>query len=169
MKDEGSAERQAARLEHGPAYKAISNPLSPIPHPSSLISHPSSDWPMFRHDVRRSGATDAKVGAELAVAWQSSIGGRPSAPVVAGGRVFVASVDEHTMHALNSDDGRSLWAYTAGGRVESPPAVHEGLAIFGSADGRVVAVRAADGALAWRFRAAPADSRIMVRDQLESA
>jgi len=42
------------------------------------------------------------------------------------------------------------------------------LCIFGSADGWVYCLRAGDGELAWRFRAAPADRRLMSFEQLES-
>jgi outer membrane protein assembly factor BamB len=42
------------------------------------------------------------------------------------------------------------------------------MAIFGSADGWVYCLRAQDGKLAWKLRAAPIDRRIMVRGQLES-
>ena len=45
----------------------------------------------------------------------------------------------------------------------------EGAGLFGSADGYVYALRADDGALAWRFRAAPVDQRMMAWEQIESA
>ena len=41
-------------------------------------------------------------------------------------------------------------AFVAGGRVSSPPVVHQGRAFFGSHDGYVYAVNLADGAQAWR-------------------
>ena len=41
--------------------------------------------------------------------------------------------------------------------------------LFGSADGWVYCLRAADGVLAWRFHAAPTERRVMNFDQVESA
>jgi hypothetical protein len=82
--------------------------------------------------------------------------------------VFVASVDCHTVHALDADAGEALWSYTAGGRVDSPPTIDRGRVLFGSADGCVYCLRASDGALAWRFRAAPEDRRLVAWEQLES-
>jgi len=52
--------------------------------------------------------------------------------------------------------------------VDSPPTVYEGLVLFGSRDGYVYALHAADGQLVWRFRAAPVDQRLVAYGQLES-
>ncbi len=82
--------------------------------------------------------------------------------------VLVAGVDTHTVHALRAEDGKSVWKYTAGARVNSPPTLHEGLAIFGSADGRVYCLRASDGELVWRFDAAPRRRLVTAFDHLES-
>jgi outer membrane protein assembly factor BamB len=57
-----------------------------------------------------------------------------------------------------------------GGRPGRFPAhIHGGLALFGSADGRVTCLRAGDGALAWRFDAAPGRQFVTGFDQVESA
>jgi outer membrane protein assembly factor BamB len=53
--------------------------------------------------------------------------------------------------------------------VDSPPTFHQGAVLFGSADGWVYCLRASDGQLAWRFRAAPEERLIGAFDQLESA
>jgi len=158
------------RLEKGPAYGQIDNRKSEIDNAS---------WPTYRHDIARSGYTKQKIPAKLKNVWQTHLAGRSgygsalrrdelSSPVAAEGMIFVASIDSHTVHALDADSGRGLWSYTAGGRVDSPPTIYQGLALFGSADGYVYCVRAADGKLAWRFRAAPEDRRIVSYGQLES-
>jgi len=149
------------RLERGPAY-GRADPRSAIPN------RHSSDWPTYRHDAARSGATAAAVPADLKQSWRTTPGGRLSAPVIAGGRVFLTAIDTHTICALDAKTGRRLWDYTVGGRVDSPPTIHRGLALFGSADGYVYALGAADGRLAWRFRAAPVDRRIVAYGQVES-
>ena len=152
----------ASRLEKGPAY------ASPIPQ--SAIRNPQlMDWPTYRHDPGRSGAGASSVGTNPGVVWSAELGGRLTPPTVAGGKLYVASVDTHTVHALDVATGREAWAFTAGGRVDSPPTCYKGLALFGSADGYVYALRATDGRLAWRFRAAPVDRRITAWEQVESA
>ena len=147
-----------ARLERGPAYGKAKGPAAG-----------SADWPTYRHDKGRSGAGTAVVSPGLRQGWQTKLGGRLSAPTIAAGKIFVAAVDAHTLYALDAKTGRALWSHTAGGRIDSPPTYYKGLALFGSADGYVYALRAADGALAWRFRGAPLDRRMMAWEQLESA
>jgi len=147
------------RIEKGPAFGKI---------PQSAIRNPQSEWPTYRHDVARSGKTGTSVPTELKPAWQVELGGKLTSPVIAGGKLFLASVDTHTVHALDATSGKQLWRYTAGGRVDSPPTIHKGMVLFGSADGYVYCLRAADGELAWRFRAAPTDQRVVSFGQVES-
>ncbi len=148
----------APRLQKGQAYGRVSVP------PAG-----DSDWPTYRHDAARSGSSVAAVPTNLGLAWQADLGARPTPPVVAGDRAFVATPDNHTVHALDARTGKRLWSYAVAGRVDSPPTYYQGLVLFGSADGHVYALSASEGTLAWRFRAAPVDRRVMIRQQLESA
>ena len=146
------------RLQKGPAFGRVDGPDAA-----------DGDWPTYRHDAARSGATGIAVSNDLGQAWQAKLGGRLSAPTVAAGKVFVAAVDEHTVHALDTATGESLWSFTTGGRVDSPPTYYQGLVLFGSADGYVYALDGKDGTLAWRFRGAPVDRRMTAWEQIESA
>jgi outer membrane protein assembly factor BamB len=148
------------RLEKGPAYEQIGNRQSAIKN--------SFDWPTYRYDIGRTGVTKAEAPAELKPRWEAKVTTRASAPVIAAGKVFVADIDAHAVCALDASDGRSLWQYTTGARVDSPPTYHEGLLLFGSRDGWVYALRASDGVLAWRFRGLP-DRDICAYEQVESA
>jgi len=156
-----AADDAGPRLVKGPAYG------QPTGKPKALVRN-ASDWPTYRGDSARSGATAARVSPRLRPAWTAPVGGRLSGLTVANGKVFVAEVDRHTVHALVADTGKPAWSYTAGGRVDSPPTVHEGLALFGAADGWVTCLRATDGAVVWRFRAAPTDRRTLAYEQVES-
>jgi outer membrane protein assembly factor BamB len=146
-----------ARLERGPAYGEVQGPTAG-----------AADWPTFRHDAARSSATSAALARE-GKSWEATLGGRLTQPTIAAGRAFVADRDRHTVYALDAETGTMLWTYTTGGQTDTPPTYHKGLLIFGAADGCVYALRAADGALAWRFRAAPVDQRLMAWEQIESA
>ncbi|NSW58138.1 MAG: PQQ-binding-like beta-propeller repeat protein [Armatimonadetes bacterium] len=146
-------------LERGPAYDWAQTAQQP--------AH-ETDWPTFRGDNMRSGTTEAKVPPDLVDAWTAEIGGKLTAPVVAADKVFVAQVDQHHVVALNARDGSRAWVFAAGARIDSPPTWHDGLLLFGSADGYLYCLRADDGALAWKLRLAPEDRRIGVFGQLES-
>jgi outer membrane protein assembly factor BamB len=145
------------RLELGPAY-------------DNIVDAPpgEAEWPTYRHDAARSGFLKQDVPATLKTAWKSDFDSKLSSVVVAYDKLFVAEVDRHTVHALKANTGEKVWSYTAGGRVDSPPTIYKGRAIFGAADGWVYCLRASDGELAWRFRAAPRDERLMAFEQLES-
>jgi len=146
-------------LEKGPLYGETLNAAAPK----------ADEWPMYRHDGARSGATSTRIPEALKKHWSVSIGGRLTQPVIAAGKVFVASIDSHTLHALADDDGgREIWRYTAGARIDSSPTVYRGMVLFGAADGWVHCLGAADGQLVWRFRAAPKERLVGAYGQLES-
>jgi outer membrane protein assembly factor BamB len=54
------------------------------------------------------------------------------------------------VRCFDAGDGRPLWTFKAGGDVDSPPVIAGGAVVFGSADGRVYAVRLDDGREIWR-------------------
>ncbi len=147
------------RLEKGHAYAEI--------QVSALSPQPSS-WPTYRADAVRSGGVDGTVPATVKPAWKTKLSGKLTPPVAAGGKVYVAALGRHTIHALDTASGKTLWQYVAGGRVDSPPTFDRGRLLFGAGDGTVTCLRAADGTLAWRCRVAPADRRMVAFERLES-
>jgi outer membrane protein assembly factor BamB len=150
----------AGRLERGPAFE-IADLKSQM--------QDSADWPMYRSTAARSGSVQTTVPAGgLKKTWQTALGGKLSAPVIAAGKLFVAAVNAHQIHALDALSGQKLWSYTAGGRVDSAPTIWQGRVLFGCADGYVYSLRATDGTLQWRCRAAPEDRRHFAFEQIES-
>jgi len=146
------------RLELGPAFR----------EPLKEQAATANEWPTYRHDNERSGYSSAELGSDLSRSWETKLPGPLSALVAAGGLVYVAQIDQHKLHALDAKTGESRWTYTAGGRIDSPPTYWNGRLFFGSADGWVYSLRASDGVLLWRYRAAPLDRRLMAFEQLES-
>jgi len=150
---------EADRLERGPAYDDAARGAG---QPSD------APWPMYRADPERSGSAKASIADALKPAWSMDLGGKLTQPVLAGGRVFVAQVDRHVLHALDTDSGKAQWTFVAGGRIDSSPTIHGGTVLFGCADGWVYCLRAADGALAWRYRVALGDRQMVSCNQVES-
>ena len=156
LRDDTSSED---RLEKGPAYGNVKSETGK----SKLDS-----WPTYRHDHERSGHTEDSLEAEVKRLWQVDIGGKLSTMTAADGKLFVSAIDRHTVYALDNDSGKKIWSYTTGGRVDSPPTIYKGRAIFGCVDGWVYCLRASDGALAWRYRAAPGADKLVSYQQVES-
>ena len=154
-----SAGQGPSPLEKGPAYNEAPN-----------IASGSSEtgWPTYRGDVRRSGYRDLPAPGKPDVAWTRKLSPPITAPVAVDGMVVVAEVDRHAVHALSAVDGEPVWTFVADGRIDSPPTLHDGLCLFGTRNGFVYCLRTSDGALVWRFRAAPRDRRLFSYEQLES-
>ena len=148
------------RLRKGPAYGQVDV--------SSPAESQGTDWWTYRGNSARSGSTDSPVASVSGRIWRTKLGGRLSAITMADGRLFVAQVDAHTVHALDARDGKALWRFTAAARVDSPPTIYRGLALFGSRDGQVYCLRASDGELVWRFQAAPRRMAAVAHNQIES-
>jgi outer membrane protein assembly factor BamB len=150
---------EQGRLEKGAAYGL---PLG------TNTANRVGDWPTFRHDAARSGSASQAIAVENPKKWSLALGGRLTSPVIANGIVYVAKIDAHTLYAFDENDGRQRWTFTAGARIDSPPSIHDGRVVFGGTDGWVYCLRASDGQLIWRYRAAPLDRRTMAYEQLES-
>jgi outer membrane protein assembly factor BamB len=157
--------------------------------PAESGAIPEDEWPCYRHDAWRSGSVAGDGPASLATIWATNLGngraiegpithdwdenpfvkGPVTPPVISGGRVFVAKPDSHQVVALTADEGKQVWSFTADGRVDTPPTLHRGLCLFGTKNGTVYCLRARDGQIVWRLRAAPMDEQIVAYGGLESA
>ncbi len=93
--------RDEQRLEHGPAWG----------QPIEEKAADAGDWPTYRHDAARSGASDQPLveGSRQGVGDKSR---RPlSAMTIADGRAYVSQVDAHTLHALDAATGKAAVAF----------------------------------------------------------
>ena len=144
-------------------------------------------WPTYRHDNRRSGATEEALAFPLKPAWKHE-GGTPrqawSGPAkwdaysgnkglqsmrnfdpchfvtVTDGLVYYGSSHDNAVHALDVQTGTERWVYFTEAPVRLPPTIAGGRAFAGSDDGRLYALDAESGKLLWKDRGAPEDRRI---------
>jgi len=151
----------SSRLAKGPAYGTVNEA-------SRRAAGSSGQWPAYRHDPLRTGATSSPVPTHLERKWQTPLGARITPPVIAGGMVVVSVAEAHRVVAMSAEDGRPAWTFHTGAATDSAPVIHEGTVLFGSADGYVYCLRLTDGRLIWRFLAAPLDRRTVSMDRIES-
>ncbi len=156
----------------------------------------AEDWPTYRHDNRRSGATAEILPLPLTQVWRYD-SPSPPAPAwagpakwnayagmkglkhmrdfdlafyvtAAGGRVFFGSSADDAAHCLDAATGKAVWTFHTDGPVRLPPSIAGGNVYFGSGDGDAYCGKAADGSPAWKDRAAPADRLVPSNGKLIS-
>ena len=129
----------------------------------------AGDWPAWCGDSSRSMRGQLAGAARVDEQWTVRIARDvlPTAPVTAGGLVFVAD-RSGVVRAVDAHGGEIRWEAYTGGAIFFPPAVADGRLVVGSGDGRIYAFEAATGRPLWRFRAAPAERLIPVYGRLLS-
>jgi len=128
----------------------------------------TGEWPTYRANAGRTSSTSNVLPASFRPAWRAAIGGKLTAPVVAGGKVFLSSVEDNRVVAVDAASGKPAWTHVTGGRVDSPPTVVGELLYFGSADGHVTCLNAGTGQMVWRRRIAPTTEKIVDEGRVES-
>ncbi|MFN3193032.1 MAG: PQQ-binding-like beta-propeller repeat protein [Aureliella sp.] len=163
--------------------------------PQVAVESTEQPWPTFRSTNERSAEikttllAGAKPGAksmELKVkrlwslelsqnrssvsqqAWKLRTGNPITSATIAYGHAFVAEVDSGHVHAIDLDTGVESWKFAAASRVDTPPTLQSGLALFGSHDGYVYCLEATTGEFVWKHRVAPTERRIVAFGALES-
>jgi hypothetical protein len=92
-----------------------------------------------------------------------------SAPVLGADLALAAATDRGRIVAVDRRSGAIRWTASLPGRVDGPPTLLADSAVVGCHDGWIYSLALADGSVRWRTRAAPAERRIVVRGQVESA
>lgn len=131
----------------------------------------AADWPTWRGDAQRSGATAEALPAGLHLRWTRHLPPpRPAwpneprlhfdashEPVVLGKTLFLASANDGTLAAYCTETGEQRWSFLANGPVRLAPVAWKDRVCFGSDDGWLYCLDAASGALRWKVRGAPDD------------
>lgn len=165
------------RLELGAAAGKLAMSLTPG----------KDDWPIFLGNPQRTGAAAQALPIKLRALWKTRISEPPSgslasnrrhseywlgalgAPTVGANTILVACPESCEVVGVNAISGQKMWSFPTGGKVDSPPTMYQGLALFGCHDGWVYALRHSDGELVWRFLAAPVERKAMIHGHLSSA
>jgi len=112
----------------------------------------AADWPTLRGGARHWGYTEATVRPPFRLVWVRHFPGErlgtAMEPIVAGGRVFVAT-HAGSVTALDAASGEPQWRFRMHGPSLHSPAAMGGTVVAGSTDGRLYALDAATGRLRW--------------------
>lgn len=137
--------------------------------PVLTIDADPGDWNVYRNGNARDDVTTVTIPDNVSVAWTTTAanGVLPTAPVTAGGMVFVA--DRSGAVRAFDRDGNPAWTAYTDGPIFYPPAIEHDRVYVGSSDGRVYALAAKDGRFLWSHRIGPADYWVPIYDRLHSA
>ena len=137
-----------------------------------------ADWPTYRHDNARTGCAREELSVPMALQWiytsvhppspaWSKPAERPREGVIllhrvnfdyafqvaaVGNVVYFGSSADNKVYALDATTGQERWSFFTGGPVRLAPTVWKDRVLFGSDDGFVYCLKAADGQLLWKKR-----------------
>jgi len=142
-----------------------------------------ADWPMWRYDAARSGATAHDLAERLHLQWVRPMP-RPAPawpeeqyklqfdksyePIVMGKRIFVPSMVGDKVTAYDTDTGREIWRFYCDGPVRFAPVGWKDRIYFVSDDGCLYCLAAEDGSLIRKFRLGPSDKKVLGNGRLIS-
>ena len=155
----------------------------------SLLAGPAigADWPMYRCDAARSGASPEQLETPLHLQWvyTPQHAPRPAWPepgrelhriafdyayqvAVANGLVYFGSSADHKVYALDLATGQERWSFFTEGPIRFAPSVEGERVFVASDDGWLYCLSAAEGELLWKFYGGPRDERLMGNEQMIS-
>lgn len=141
------------------------------------------DWPLWRHDARRTAASPDGLPERLDRHWVRELPRLEPAwpdqptlqfdaayePIVAGRRLFVGSSHDGSVTAYDTRTGDEVWRFFTDGPVRFSPLAWRERLYFVSDDGCLYCLRAGDGTLLWKFRGGPLDRKLLGNGRLISA
>jgi hypothetical protein len=140
-----------------------------------------ADWPMWRNDTGRTAESAEVLADNLSLQWSRQLPPLTPAyrdnrlqfdagyePIVLGKRLFVGSSLDDSVTAFNTETGEQLWKFFTNGPVRFAPVGGNGRIIFGSDDGCLYCVSAAEGSLIWKKRAVPSERKVVGNGRLIS-
>ncbi len=154
----------------------------------------AADWPSYLNGNERAGFVESDLGTPLQLAWTYKTSSKPvqawEGPrttaieghemrhrvdfddamqvAISGGRIYFGSSVDHRMHCMDAKSGKTIWSYYTEGPIRLAPTLAHGNVYFGSDDGHVYCLAAADGSVVWKMRVGPKDDRLLSRGEMIS-
>lgn len=154
----------------------------------------AADWPTYRGDNARAAGSSETMSFPLKAIWAYESPAPPDLsfssgegrvvegkllghrvkydgvfhPVIVGGKLFFGSTADDQLHCMDLKTGAEEWTFYTGAPIRLAPSVVDGRVYFGSDDGHVYCVDAANGKLNWQFRAGPEEDWLLARGEMTS-
>lgn len=146
----------------------------------------AEDWPMWRYDAARSGASPASLPTDLHHQWTRTGSPRVQAwddplnldlmtydrlfePIVVGNHLFVGDSERDSLLAVDITDGREVWRFHTDAPIRLAPAAGDDSVFVASDDGMLYCLDAVSGDLRWQFRGGPGGRRVIGNRRVISA
>jgi outer membrane protein assembly factor BamB len=144
-----------------------------------------AEWPMRGFGETRGNATPATAPDKLERLWNTKITNDKknglvsrswkeylnpclTGPTIGDGIVATAAMDMNQVVGISLKDGKIIWRYRIGARIDSSPTFYRGICLFGAHDGYLYAIDAKSGILNWKLRMAPNSERMVSYGKVES-
>ena len=111
-------------------------------------------WPMFHHDLNRTGYTTSSGPETNNVLWsyQADIDVYPTSPAVIDYKVYIGGYEKYFI-CLNSETGEEIWkTHVPQGNVESCPTVVNGKLYYETYRGGIYCLNASTGDILWNYQ-----------------
>jgi outer membrane protein assembly factor BamB len=82
--------------------------------------------------------------------------------------VYFGSSVDNKAYALDAATGEEHWSFFTGGPIRLAPTVWKDRVLFGSDDGFVYCLKAADGQLLWKKRGGPNNEKLLGNEKMIS-
>lgn len=118
---------------------------------------PVEPWPIFQGNAEHTGIAGSVIAPPLQLVWVRNVEANiwMTSPIVAGGLVFIASIDDDNqgrshVYAIDAKSGEIIWKYKTGNSVKNCIAFHDGKVFATDIQGIVYAIAAENGDLVWK-------------------
>jgi len=165
----------------GTCFDAFAQPAGGKSTPDNRFPR-AEDWPMWRHDARRTAVSRQKLPDKLHLQWmrryprvRPAFGSRRLQfdagyePVVMGKTLFMGSPCNDSVSAIDTETGAVKWTFYTDGPVRFAPVAWRNRVFAASDDGCLYCLDAAAGKLLWKFRAVPSMRKMIGNGRLISA
>lgn len=116
-----------------------------------------NNWNTLLQNAQHTGDTTSHISTPLQLAWVNNVEANiyMTSPLIADGKVFIASTDDNIMNkssvqAFDIQTGKLLWKYPARNSIKNTIAYYNNIVVAQDAECNLYAINATSGELLWK-------------------